>query len=159
MIRMASASPTPDYRLWLLFKLFIILLEFILTNLQILFFMGKLWKWANLCLVEDTHRFVHPSVGPLVHPYFRHVGLSVSTSQKVWKRLFPPLPTCPQLILAVYPALLNYKLQKKIFTYHCRHFGIKNIFFLTGMYPILITRPDSAWKTLRIELRLTSLHL
>ena len=28
----------------------------------------------------------------------------------MWKRAFPPLPTRPQLVLAVYPALLSYHL-------------------------------------------------
>ena len=40
--------------------------------------------------------FVRPSVGP-----------SVDTSRKVGKRAFPPLPTRPQLVWAVYPALLE----------------------------------------------------
>ena len=50
--------------------------------------------------------FVRPSVGPSVGPSIRP---SMSTSRKVWKRAFPLLPTRPQLVLAVYPALFVYK--------------------------------------------------
>ena len=63
-------------------------------------------------LVADKrlNKRVFPSVCPLVH---RSVGPSVgwsvgplvSTSQKVGKRAFRPLPTRPRLVLAVYPAL------------------------------------------------------
>ena len=44
--------------------------------------------------------FVRPFVGLSIH-------WSVSTSRKVEKHAFPPLPTCPRLVLAVYPALLD----------------------------------------------------
>ena len=49
--------------------------------------------------------FVRPSVGPLVR---WSVGPSRS-SRKVGKHAFPPLPTRPRLVLAVYPALLMKK--------------------------------------------------
>ena len=52
-------------------------------------------------LVADTQLYesLCRSVGPLVCP-------SVSTSRKVGKRAFPPLPTRPQLV-SVYPALFS----------------------------------------------------
>ena len=54
-------------------------------------------------LVADTQLYKRlcPSVGPSVGPL---VGPLVSTSRKVGKRAFPPLPTRPQL-MAAYPAL------------------------------------------------------
>ena len=44
--------------------------------------------------------FVRRSVG-------LSVGPSVDTSRKLGKRAFPPLPTRPQLVWAVYPALFH----------------------------------------------------
>ena len=56
-------------------------------------------------LVADTqlYKSLCPSVGPSVGP-------SVNTSGKVWKCAFSPLPTRPQLVLAVYPALFFQRL-------------------------------------------------
>ena len=48
--------------------------------------------------------FVRPSVCWSVRPSVRR---SVSTSQKVGKGAYPPLPTRLQLVLAVYPALFD----------------------------------------------------
>ena len=57
-------------------------------------------------LVADTQ--LYKSLCPSVRRSIRRsVGPSVNTSRNVWKRAFPPLPTRPQLELAVYPALLN----------------------------------------------------
>ena len=60
-------------------------------------------------LVADTQLYKRlcPSVRPLV-------GRSVTTSRKVRKRAFPPLPTHPQL-MAVYPALF-FSISNKILT-------------------------------------------
>ena len=64
-----------------------------LTN----FLVADTQLYKSLCpsVRRSVCRSVRPSVGP-----------SVNTSRKVWKRAFPPLPTRPQLVLAVYPALL-----------------------------------------------------
>ena len=52
-------------------------------------------KWATFLVADERlYKRLCPSVGPLV-----------STSRKVEKPAFPPLPTRPRLILAVYPAL------------------------------------------------------
>ena len=56
-------------------------------------------------LVADKR--LYKRLCPSVRPSVRwSVGPSVSTSRKVGKRAFPPLPTRPRLVLAVYPALL-----------------------------------------------------
>ena len=66
-------------------------------------------------LVADTqlYKSLCPSVRPSVRP-------SVNTSRKVRKHAFPPLPTRPQLVLAVYPALfLSFSLYLFIFVFLC----------------------------------------
>ena len=60
-----------------------------------------------LFLVADTHLYKRlcPSVRPLVRSsVWPSVRPSISTSQKVGKLAYPPLPTRPQLV-AMYPAL------------------------------------------------------
>ena len=84
-------------------------------------------------LVADTQLYKRlcPSVRPSVG---WSVGPLVSTSRKVWKCAFPPLPTRPQL-MAVYPALFKYSLD--------RHFeiiyGVIFIFTLIAL-PLLPLR-------------------
>ena len=63
-------------------------------------------------LVADTQ--LYKSLCPSVR---RSVRRSVNTSRKVWKRAFPPLPTRPQLVLAVYPALLQWNWQNLLISY------------------------------------------
>ena len=64
----------------------------------------------NSFLIVDTQLYkrlclsIHPLVSRLV---VQLVGQSVNTSRKVLKSAFSPLPTRPQLVLAVYPALLS----------------------------------------------------
>ena len=72
-------------------------------------------KWRAfhfLVADEQLYKRLCPSVRPSVRP---SVGPLVSTSRKVEKPAFPPLPTRPQL-MAVYPALLNHdsSLQKEM---------------------------------------------
>ena len=61
-----------------------------------------------LFLVADKRLYKRlcPSVGWLVGPWW--------SSWKVWKRAFPPLPTRPRLVLAVYPALFFFYLRLRI---------------------------------------------
>ena len=87
-------------------------------------------------LVADTQLYkrLRPSVRPLVRPG--------SSSWKVGKPTFPPLPTRPQLVLAVYPALflyLNMKFYEFIQFFYlsefhcCKH--VQNNFF-SHLFPM-----------------------
>ena len=65
-------------------------------------------------LDASTHLYMRicPSIRQSVRRSVRRsIRWSVSTSRKVGKRAFPPLPTRPQLV-TVYPALLAKKLKK-----------------------------------------------
>ena len=68
-----------------------------LTGLEFDFFYSTMFD-----IFSRVHRTLHSALS--VRP---SVGRSVSMSRKVWKRAFPPLPTRPQLVLAVYPALFR----------------------------------------------------
>ena len=80
-------------------------------------------------LVADTQLYKRlcPSVRWLV-------GRSVTTSRKVGKRAFPPLPTRPQL-MAVYPALFYAHLDYHDTFYRLLHFEI--IIISTALSPSL----------------------
>ena len=69
------------------------------------FFLSSVHATPHISM-SSIHSSVGPSVRRSVGPSVRRsVGPSVSTSRKVGKRAFPPLPTRPRLVLAVYPAL------------------------------------------------------
>ena len=55
--------------------------------------------WSFLVADNRLYKRLCPSVGPSVGPS--------RASRKVGKHAFPPLPTRPRLVLAVYLALLN----------------------------------------------------
>ena len=74
-------------------------------------------------LVADTQLYesLCRSVGPLVCP-------SVSTSRKVGKLVYPPLPTRQQLV-AVYPALFFFS----FYNFKCFHpFCYVTVFYISG---------------------------
>ena len=73
-------------------------LIFVIANFNAKRLLGTSWN-VYAFLVADTQ--LYKSLCPSVR-------WSVTTSWKVWKRAFLPLPTRPQLVLAVYPALLTH---------------------------------------------------
>ena len=86
-------------------------------------------------LVADTQLYKRlcPSVRPLV-------GRSVTTSRKVRKRAFPPLPIRPQLV-AVYPALFSFFL---IFFYFFFLFFLSSLsIFLLDSQPDKLSSPTN----------------